>query len=109
MFQLLMLSISLAVYVIMNVQVRREPTPKPPLVETSPNPIVKEWFDVNKFKPEHEMVFGLNYTYDCGWSVTYVYWNEIESKWFDSNGEANMQPQYWAKLPEFIYPDKTTD
>lgn len=65
---------------------------------------VSEWVEFKNQKPPHEVVLGACDTYDCGWTMDTVWWNEKDKCWMVTGGnstKAHLFYTHWRKLPPF--------
>lgn len=64
-----------------------------------------DWIKFEDEKPPHEVVLAACDTYDCGWTMDTVWWNEKDQVWMVTGAvettEAHLPYTHWRKLPPF--------
>lgn len=64
-----------------------------------------DWVEFSSEKPPHEVVLGACDTYDCGWTMDTVWWNEPKQVWMVTGTvttqEAHLPYTHWRRLPSF--------
>lgn len=67
--------------------------------------LYSEWIEFDKQKPPHEVVLAACDTYDCGWTMDTVWWNEDKLCWMVTGAvqstKAHLSYTHWRKLPPF--------
>lgn len=63
------------------------------------------WIKFKDEKPPQEVVLAACDTYDCGWVMDTVWWNEEEQVWMVTGAvkttESHLPYTHWRKLPPF--------
>jgi hypothetical protein len=70
--------------------------------------VIKElpWIDLKDEKPPHEVVLGACDTYDCGWVLETVWWDDDKRCWMKDSKQAHLNYSHWQRLPskpDFIH------
>ena len=64
-----------------------------------------DWIKFDDEKPPHEVVLAACDTYDCGWTMDTVWWNEKDQVWMVTGAvestKAHLPYTHWRKLPPF--------
>jgi hypothetical protein len=64
-----------------------------------------DWVEFEKEKPPHEVVLAACDTYDCGWTMDTVWWNEPKQTWMVTGTvdtqEAHLPYTHWRRLPNY--------
>lgn len=63
--------------------------------------VIKElpWISLEDEKPPHKVVLGACDTYDCGWVLETVWWDDDKKCWMKDNTQAHLNYSHWQRLP----------
>lgn len=64
---------------------------------------MENWIKLVDQKPPHEVVLGACDTYDCGWTIDTVWWNDDDKCWMTTGNiqsqKAHLPYTHWKLLP----------
>lgn len=67
------------------------------------NNICDDWIELKNELPPFQVVLAACDTYDCGWSIDTVWWNEDDKCWMTTGSvqsqRAHLPYTHWRHLP----------